>query len=107
MQPPSTQQMHCSASQRKDAYQIPYGDGLQGSSIAPPSTDGSFTPSSEFQAVYGGFSEGFYGAASNTSSVSDQAGSSCSIGAIGSVDGGDPEEEVLILQEVTEEEVGV
>jgi hypothetical protein len=107
MHPPSTQQVHSDGSRHSSAHQTPKENGLQGSGSATPSTDSSFTPSSEFNTVYGGFSEGFYGATSNASSVSDQAGSSCSIGAVGSVNGGDPDEEVLILQEVTEEEVSI
>lgn len=114
MQPPSTQQVHCSASRLKDAYQSPYENGLQGSGIAPPSTAGSLNPTSEFQAVYGGFYGGFYGGSGGTPSSSDQVGSWLSgsdpppgVEGAGSVNGGDPEEEVLILQEVTEEEVRI
>ena len=104
LQPPSTQQMHCSASQQAGEPQTPHENSFQGSGSAPPSTDSSFNPSSEFQAVYGGFYGGFYGA-TKASGVSNQAGSSCSNGAPGPPSG-DPDEEVLILQEVTEEEVG-
>ena len=118
----SMQQVHCSGNQQNDANQTPYEDGLQGSSIATPSTDGSFTPSSEFQAVYGGFYGGFYGCATSAPGVSGQATGSCSgsdagplgvdsgppgLAAAGSVDSVDPEEEFLVLQEVTEEEVSI
>jgi hypothetical protein len=121
MQPPSIEQVDCSRIQHEGVPQMPYETGLQGSGSAWLSTDGSFYPSSEFQAVYGGFNGSFYGCANDAPGVSGQTGSGRSgreaglpgvysgppgVGAAGLVDGGDPEEQVLILQEVTEEEVG-